>query len=91
MAQATFSCPFGAIHLEDRRGLSPRSDSRSSRLPPDPHTGDAFLKGLLKHPARAVQSIDSASASLPLASAEQNTVLLDENGAPGAYSRSGPS
>ena len=23
MAQATFSCPFGAIHLEDRRGTAP--------------------------------------------------------------------
>ena len=22
MAQATFSCPFGAIHLEDRRGAA---------------------------------------------------------------------
>ena len=22
MAQATFSCPFGAIHLEDRRGTA---------------------------------------------------------------------
>ena len=24
MAQATFSCPFGAIHLEDRRGTPQR-------------------------------------------------------------------
>ena len=38
MAQATLSCPLGAIHLEDRRGTA--QDERSAlifALPPVPH------------------------------------------------------
>ena len=38
MAQATLSCPFGAIHLEDRRGTA--QDERFAlifALPPVPH------------------------------------------------------
>ena len=40
MAQATLSCPLGAIHLEDRRGTA--QDERSAlifALPPVPHYG----------------------------------------------------
>ena len=40
MAQATFSCPFGAIHLEDRRGTPQRRTSfANDGLPPDPIYG----------------------------------------------------
>ena len=39
MAQATFSCPFGAIHLEDRRGTPQRrTPFTNDGLPPDPIT-----------------------------------------------------
>ena len=38
MAQATLSCPFGAIHLEDRRGTAQNGHSVSIfALPPAPH------------------------------------------------------
>ena len=37
MAQATFSCPFGAIHLEDRRGTAPKGHrSGAPSRPPYP-------------------------------------------------------
>ena len=44
MAQSTFSCPFGAIHLEDRRGgdAAEANSVRHDGLPPVPHfTGAA--------------------------------------------------
>ena len=44
MAQATFSCPFGAIHLEDRRGTAQDGHSVSIfALPPVPHYGGRVL------------------------------------------------
>ena len=67
MAQATFSCPFGAIHLENHRGLGSEERQSSSRLPPDPRYGRRFPGGHTATPARAVQLIASASAPLPLA------------------------
>ncbi len=55
MAQATLSCPFGAIHLEDRRGTA--QDERFAlifALPPAPITGDAYLLDFAELPARKI-------------------------------------
>ena len=56
MAQATLSCPFGAIHLEDRRGTA--QDERFAlifALPPAPPiTGDAYLLDFAELPARKI-------------------------------------
>ena len=44
MAQATLSYPFGAIHLENRRGRLRRAPSRSGRSK-SPHPLDPHLRG----------------------------------------------
>ena len=49
MAQATLSCPFGAIHLEDRRGTA--QDERFAlifALPPAPHNGGRVPAGFCR-------------------------------------------
>ena len=49
MAQATLSCPFGAIHLEDRRGTA--QDERFAlifALPPAPHNGGRVPAGFYR-------------------------------------------
>ena len=49
MAQATLSCPFGAIHLEDRRGTA--QDERFAlifALPPAPHNGGRVPTGFCR-------------------------------------------
>ena len=56
MAQATLSCPFGAIHLENRRGPIPVSAFAERALtvilpPGPPFTGDALQKDLRTLPA----------------------------------------
>ena len=69
MAQATFSCPFGAIHLENRRGTAPRRASAPVPFPrsPGPPLRETLSLGGSPHPARAVQLIVCASPPLPLA------------------------
>ena len=55
MAQATLSCPLGAIHLEDRRGTA--QDKRSAlifALPPVPHYGGYPFQMGKKFPARKI-------------------------------------
>ncbi len=75
MAQATLSCPFGAIHLENRqdrlllRGTLPGGNSSK--------------------PARVVQWIAPASAPLPLVGQWRKAIRLDQERAPGASSRRG--
>ena len=67
MAQATLSCPFGAIHLEDRRGtaqdghfvsLSPLAFGHLPLTrgvgPRSPITGDAYLLDFAAFPARKI-------------------------------------
>ena len=96
MAQATFSCPFGAIHLEDRRG-TPQSDRRRSRpvlhvgLPPDPITGDASQGPFLASGAGRAGDCCPFCAAAADRAVSGKPGKLDEENAPGASSRRGGS
>ena len=49
MAQATLSCPFGAIHLEDRRGTAQGERfALIFALPPAPHNGGRVPAGFCR-------------------------------------------
>ena len=54
MAQATFSCPFGAIHLEDRRGTPQRRTSFANEgfAPVDPDIDGTETKTDMHNTAR---------------------------------------
>ena len=69
-------------------GAGSEERQRSSRLPPDPVTGDAFLKPFRESGAGG-DRIVSASPPLPLARQSKKAVRLDEESAPVATSHRG--